>query len=233
MTAALDKTTVRHSAALHLALWTMLPAAGALAGLVLSRIPSWIAALPWFPNQDKISELAEVIGFKMTLTLTVVGFLVGCLLAISVYDHVVSVTVDTQNITITRSGKKTTLSAADVHCAFVDDGHLVVLGSASEELAREKTGLPQKALHNAFTSHGYCWRDRDPYADSFTRWIDGASGLSQDANAILRARQHALDSGDSDDLRELRTELACHRIVVRDSGKHQQWRPLTSPTPNS
>ncbi len=233
MTATLDKTTVRHSAALHLALWTMLPAAGALAGLVLSRIPSWIAALPWFPNQDKISELAEVIGFKMTLTLTVVGFLVGCLLAINVYDHIVSVTVDTQNITIARSGKKTTLSAADVHCAFVDDGHLVVLGSASEELAREKMGLPQKALHNAFTSHGYCWRDRDPYADSFTRWIDGASGLSQDANAILRARQHALDSGDSDDQRELRTELACHRIVVRDSGKHQQWRPLTSPTPNS
>ncbi|MDF2469041.1 MAG: hypothetical protein K0Q61_1413 [Rhodococcus erythropolis] len=233
MTAALDKTTVRHSAALHLALWTMLPAAGTLAGLVLSRIPSWIAALPWFPNQDKISELAEVIGFKMTLTLAIVGFLVGCLLAVTVYDHIVSVTVDTHNITITRSDKKTTLSAADVHCAFVDDGHLVVLGSASEELAREKTGLPHKALHNAFTSYGYRWRDGDPYADSFTRWIDGASGLSQDANAILRARQHALDIGDTDDQRELRTELAHHHIIVRDSGKHQHWRPRTPHTPHS
>jgi hypothetical protein len=46
MTAALDKTTARHSAALHLALWTMLPAVGILAGLVLRPIPSWIAALP-------------------------------------------------------------------------------------------------------------------------------------------------------------------------------------------
>ena len=34
------------------------------------------------------------------------------LLAVTVYDHIVSVTVDTQNITITRSDKKTTVPAA-------------------------------------------------------------------------------------------------------------------------
>ncbi|WP_430459252.1 CysS/YqeB C-terminal domain-containing protein [Rhodococcus qingshengii] len=60
----------------------------------------------------------------------------------------------------------------------------------------------------------------------------GGSGLSQDANAILRARQYALDSGGTDAQQELRDELARHRILVCDSGKYQHWRPLTSPTPD-
>ncbi|QBJ96349.1 hypothetical protein ERC79_10510 [Rhodococcus sp. ABRD24] len=226
MSATLDKTTVRHSTVLHIALWTMLPIFGALVGLVLSRVPSWLAALAWFPNQDKITELADVIGFKVALVVAIVGLLAGCLLAVMAYDHIVSVTVDDQNVTIRRSDEVTILSAAEVNCVFVDEGHLVLLGSVSEELARERTGLSLDALEVAFTSHGYSWRGRDPHADSFTRWIDGASGLSQDANAILRARQDAMDSGDSEDQRELRSELARHRIVVRDSGKRQYWRPL-------
>lgn len=228
MTVTPDRTTVRHSTALHAALWTILPTVGALVGFALSRVPSWIAALAWFPNQAKMTELADVIGFKVTLVLVVAGFLVGCFLAVMAYDYIVSVTIDDENVTIKRSDEETTLSATDVNCAFVDEGHLVLLGSASEELAREKTGLSLDALQVAFASHGYSWHERDPYADSFTRWVDGASGLSQDANAILRARQIALDGGDSADQRELRTELARHRIVVRDGGKRQYWRPLTS-----
>ena len=105
MTAVLDKTTIRHSIALRVALWTMLPAVGVLAGLVLSRVPFWIAALAWFPNQDKISELADVFGFKMKMKMAVVGFLVGYLLTITVYDLIVTVAVDKQNVTIKRSDK--------------------------------------------------------------------------------------------------------------------------------
>lgn len=224
MTAAPDKTTVRHSTALHVALWTMLPTVGGILGFALSRIPSWISALAWFPNQDKIIELADVIGFKVTLTLVIVGVLVGGFLALMAYDHIVSVTIDDENVTIKRSDNEATYASADVNCAFVDEGHLVLLGMSAEELVREKTGLPLNALQRGFTSHGYTWRESDPFADSFTRWVDGASALSQDANAILRARQVALDSDDSADQRELRTELARQRIVVRDAGKHQYWR---------
>lgn len=226
MTTTRDKTTVRHSAAMHLALWTMLPTVGATLGFVLSQAPSWISALAWFPNQEKITELADVIGFKVTLSLVIVGLLIGGFLALMAYEHIVSVTIDGENVTIKRSDNETTYSFADVNCVFVDDGHLVLLGASSEELAREKTSLSLKALEGGFTSHGYSWRERDPYADSFTRWVDGASALSQDANAILRARQAAVDSDDSADQRELRTELARQRIVVRDAGKHQYWRRI-------
>lgn len=233
------KTTVQHSTAQHVALWAVLPTAGALLGFALSRAPSWTAklewfpTLPWLPDKDTIAELADTFGFKVTVALTIAGLLVGCFLALMTYDEIVSVTIDENSVTIKRGDKETAFAATEVKYAFVDNGHLVMLKPSSEELVREETDLARDALQNGFASHGYTWCEHDPYADYFTRWVDGMSGLSQDANAILRARQIALDIEDLADQRELRTELARHHFVVRDDGKRQYWRPITVADPDT
>ena len=108
--------------------------------------------------------------------------------------------------------------------AFVDAKDLVLLGLHGEELAREKTDLKPHKLRAGFEAHGYDWHERDPYGEKFTRWIDGSSGLSQDAHATLRARQTAIESGDTDDLRDLRRELSRHGVFVREEGTRQYWR---------
>ncbi|MGH3915564.1 MAG: CysS/YqeB C-terminal domain-containing protein, partial [Pseudonocardiaceae bacterium] len=147
--------------------------------VVLAHVPGWIAALPWFPNQEKIAEPAEVLGPKATVALVAAGVLVG---------------------------------------------GFVLLGLHGEELAREKTDLKPHRPRAGFEAHGYDWHERDPYGEKFTRWIDGSSGLSQDAHAILRARQTAIESGDADDRYDLRRELSRHGVFVGEESTRQYWR---------
>lgn len=219
-----ERTTVRRSTGLHVFLWTALPGGGALLGLVLAHVPGWIAALPWFPNQEKISELAAVIGLKATVALVAAGALLGALVALTAYDGIVTVTVDEESVTVKRGDDESTFLRGAVSGAFVDAEDLVLLGLNGEELTRVRTGLKPHRLRAGFDAHGYDWHERDPYGEEFTRWIDGTSHLSQDAHAILRARQNAIESGDTGDLRELRRELSRHGVFVREEGTRQYWR---------
>jgi hypothetical protein len=217
-------TAVRHSPGLHVFLWTAFPGGGAVLGFVLAHVPGWIATLPWFPNQEKIAELATVIGPKATAALVVAGALVGGFVALMAYDDIVSVTIDGASVTVKRSGTEAMFPRSTVAGAFVEAKHLVLRGPRGEELAREKTDLAPKKLRAGFAAHDYEWHERDPYGEAFTRWFDGATGLSRDAHAILRARQTALENGDEGELRDLRRELSHHGVVVREDGKRQYWR---------
>ncbi|ANY06344.1 YqeB family protein [Pseudonocardia sp. HH130630-07] len=217
-------TTVRHGIGLHLLLWVGLPAAGALLGVVLAHVPGWIAVLPWFPNQEQITELAGVIGPTATVVLAVIGALAGGVLALMAHDDVVTVTVGEDTVTIARPGERASFPHGTVTGAFVDTRHLVLLGAGGAEIARERVDLASGKLRSAFLAHGYGWSETDPHAADFARWIDGCSGLSVDAHAILRVRQAALESDDAKDLRELRRALAGHGVAVREDGKRQYWR---------
>ncbi|MBT2546740.1 hypothetical protein J7E99_40385 [Streptomyces sp. ISL-44] len=219
-----ERTTVRHSTGWHAFLWTAFPGGGAALGFVLAHVPGWIVALPWFPNQEKIAELAEVIGPKATVALVVAGALLGGFVSLIAHDDIVTVTIDEESVTIKRSDKEATFRRATVSGAFVDAKDLVLLGLHGEELARERTDLKPHKLRAGFEAHGYDWHERDPYSEKFTRWIDGSSGLPQDVHAILRVRQTAVDSSDTGDLRDLRRELSRHGVFVREQGKRQYWR---------
>ncbi|MEV0675484.1 hypothetical protein AB0I60_03070 [Actinosynnema sp. NPDC050436] len=221
---ATERTAIRQPAGAHVFLWTAFPAGGALLGYVLARLPRWITALPWFPNQQNIAELAEVVGVKTTAALVVVGVLVGGFAALVLQHHFVTVAVDERTVAVQRGDGTTLFEGTDVVAAFVDGVHLVLLGPDGAELAREKTDLAPDRLRAAFEGHGRVWYERDPHGEEFTRWIDGSSDLSQDAHAILRARQAAIEAGDADDLRELRGELARHGVFVREQGTRQHWR---------
>lgn len=219
-----NKATVGYSTGQHVFLWTAFPLGGAVLGYLLSLVPGWIAALPWFPNQAKIAELADVIGLKTTIVLIVIGVLAGGFLTLMAYDGIVTVTIDAESVTVTRKDNEAVFPRAEVSGVFVDAKELVLLGVHGEELAREKTDLKSHKLKAGFESHGYRWHEHDPYGEHFTRWIDGATSLPQDAHAILRARQTAIEKGDTADLRQLRRELFRHGVFVREEGKRQYWR---------
>ncbi len=64
----------------------------------------------------------------------------------------------------------------------------------------------------------------DPHESDFARWVDGVPGLGEHANAILRARQVALDEDKTADIVELLGEAAKLGVVVRTVKKRQYWR---------
>ncbi|MEE2039293.1 hypothetical protein Q8791_18920 [Nocardiopsis sp. CT-R113] len=226
-------SVVREGAATHVLLWTGFPLLGAVAGWVLSLVPGWlgmlpgwVAALPVLPEQEQLDDLAGLQGPVLTAVLVAVGVLAGCVLALLSYNDMVAVEVSGEGVRITRSGQDAEFGRDRIAAAFLDGGNLVVLGPDTAELARERTGHGADRLRAAFEAHGYRWCDTDPHADAFQRWVDGMPGLEQHAQAVLRARQTALEAKDADDGAELRTELARLGVVVREEGHRQYWRPV-------
>ncbi|NUQ87271.1 MAG: hypothetical protein HOQ43_02235, partial [Glycomyces artemisiae] len=102
---------------------------------------------------------------------------------------------------------------------------LVVLGHRRQELAQVEFDLDREKLVAALRRQGYAWQaGGDPYGGEFKRWVPGADGLPRGADALLKARERALEKSNEGDLRELREELAGLDVVVRDRDKKQYWR---------
>jgi len=119
---------------------------------------------------------------------------------------------------------------SSVRAVFVDGRQLVILGTSSEEMVRESCDLPSDRLADAFRRGGYPWAEADPFAAEFRRWVPDVPGLPPGADALLRARDRALQKGDDDDVTDLCRELARLGVVVREDNKRQYWR-LAQPQP--
>jgi cysteinyl-tRNA synthetase len=100
----------------------------------------------------------------------------------------------------------------------------VLLGNEGEELYREKPEAKRETVAEAFKRHGYSWRDRDPFADHYVRWVADTPGLTPSMNALFLAREKAIENDDQEDAADLRRELSKLGITVRDDGKRQYWR---------
>lgn len=108
---------------------------------------------------------------------------------------------------------------------------MVLLDADDGELVRQPSDLPTDRLSRAFRDHGWPWAEADPHRDAYRRWVPGLPGLPDGADALLRARQEALEKDRDDEARELRTELGRYGVVLRDDGERQYWRLTRSAFP--
>jgi hypothetical protein len=204
--------------------WIVFPALGAACGGLLDPVVDWVASWPSGPFHgafeavDKIPEPYAAIG------LVIVGALAGLWLAEDAAKDWLTVTVAVDQVTLARRGSVRRFARDSVSAVFRDGKRLVLLGPDTEELAREQCDLNADRLRDAFVAHDFPWRDGDPYAGDYRRWVEGEPEQSAGANALLKARARALGKGERDDAAELRAELAAMDIVVRDENKRQSWR---------
>lgn len=217
-------TVVKHSFWYHAFLWTAFPLAGAALGWLLAKLPGWIEGTPIPFFSGLIEILDDYSGTIMTLALIAVGVIAGALVALSAYEEVVWVTVTDADVKVAVVDKTKEFKRKQVADVFTDGKTLILLGRDTSELVRQKTDHKSTRLQAAFEAHGYPWRDGDPHEAEFARWVDGVPGLSEHANAILRARQVAIDEDKKDDIVEHREEAAKLGVVVRDTKKRQYWR---------
>ncbi|MFG2102555.1 hypothetical protein ACGFJ5_18360 [Micromonospora echinaurantiaca] len=212
-------------------LWVGLPAAGAGAGALLARFAGWIAELPWAPVQQLFEVVDRLPDPQAGIGGLAVGALGGLVLgAMGAADRLV-VTVDVERVRLRRGGAEREVERRATRAVFVDGKDLVLLGGDDEELARERSDLSAERLSDAFRGRGWPWTDGDPHRDAYRRWVPGLPGLPSGADALLRARQRALDKEKGGEVRELRVELARLGVVVRDDGKRQYWRLTRSAVP--
>lgn len=220
-----DTTTVADHPAVGPAFLIGLPLVGAALGWGLTFIVEWIVGLRWFPLQGLFELFTDLPKTLQLVVAIAVGLALGLLLAFFAVHEMLKIDVGRDRIELKRGDYDREIERADVASVFVADKRVVVLGHRRQELANVEFDLDRDKLAAALRRHGYGWLpEGDPYAAEFKRWVPGADGLPQGANAILKARQHALEKSNGDDLGELLAELADLAVVVHDKDKKQYWR---------
>ncbi|WP_194201860.1 YqeB family protein [Glycomyces albidus] len=222
---AADATVVADAPWTVPAVYTVLPVLGAALGWGLTRIAEWVTGLSWFPFQGLFELFLRLPDAVELIAGIALGTAVGLFFAVWIANEMLTVTVGRDAIRLKRGDFEQEVARADVASVFVEDKLLVVLGHRRQELAQVHFDLDRDRLAEALRRHGYGrLSDGDPYGDRFKRWVPGADGLPRGADALLKARGHALEKSDESDLRELREELAGLDVVVRDRDKKQYWR---------
>ncbi|MEH0970647.1 hypothetical protein V6U77_05865 [Micromonospora sp. CPCC 205546] len=211
-------------------LWGALPPLGAGAGWLLVAGAQWVAGLSWAPAQDLFELVAGLPDPQAGFGGLALGTLGGLLVAAVGTAERLAVTVGTERVRLRRDRADRQVERRPVRAVFVDGKDLVLLGADDGELVRERSDLPVDRLRDAFRAHGWPWTDGDPHRDAYRRWVPGLPGLPPAADALLRARQRALDSDRGGEARELRGELGRAGVVLRDDGRRQYWR-LTRAAP--
>jgi hypothetical protein len=217
-------TTVATPWWLRAAVWAGVPAAGAGLLVLLDRAADWIVRLPWAPLRGPFRLVQQIPEPQATIGALVLGAVAGAVLALLADAESLTVRLSGTEVALRRPGVRRTVPRADVAAAFRDGDRLVLLGRTGRELAREPSHLSPARLRRAFAAYGIAWSDRDPYADSYRRWIPGSPEVPPEANAVFAARQEAIRTGDERDVTDLRAELARLGFVVRDERKRQYWR---------
>ncbi|BCJ58313.1 YqeB family protein [Micromonospora endophytica] len=216
-----------------LVLWAGIPVAGGLAGGLSAAAAGWVAGLPWAPAQGLFRW---VDGLPDPYALgggVAVGLLAGLVIGAIGTAERVRITVDGSRVRLRRGSTEREISRAQTRVVFVDGKDLVLLDADEGELARQPTDLPADQLAGAFRDNGWPWAQADPHREAYRRWVPGLPGLPDSADALLRARQEALEKERDADARELRTELGRYGVVVRDDGKRQYWRLTRTALPPS
>lgn len=220
-----NETVVSYPAWAWGMVWAGFPLVGAGAGWLLKAIAGWVAELPWAPLQGVFEAIDSVDEPLATIGALAIGALAGLVFAFFAAAESLTVTVSSGQAVLARGGQSRVVHRGAVQVVFLDGKHLVLLGPAGEELAREPSDLEADRVRDAFRQHGFPWRDGgDPYRDEYRRWVPETPELPSGADALLKARAKAIDKGDGGDAADLRAELVKLGVVVRDEKKRQYVR---------
>ncbi|MGW7083387.1 YqeB family protein [Streptomyces sp. NPDC054871] len=203
-----------------------MPILGLLLGIALPPLARWLSDLPVLPRRDGIALVGSLDRPWHTAIAVGVGLVVGLLLAGTDYDETLKLTLTDQELVADLHERKRSIERARVSAVFLDGKELVVLDESSREFTRGVHKTAASPLAKALRSHGYPWRDADPHAALFHRWIPGVPGLPAEAHAVLAARKAALKNKAAEDVRDLAETMQGLGYVVRDEGKDQYWRAL-------
>lgn len=220
-----NETVVSYPAWAWGLVWAGFPLVGAGIGWLLKPVAGWVAELPWAPLKGLFEAVDSVDEPLATIGALAVGALAGLVLAFFAAAESLTVTVSSGQAVLARAGQSRAVPRGSVQVVFLDGKHLVLLGQAGEELAREPSDLDADRVREAFREYGYPWRDGgDPYRDEYRRWVPETPELPGGADALLKARAKAIGKGDSSDAADLRAELVKLGVVVRDEKKRQYVR---------
>lgn len=226
-----QQTIAGYSASTGILLYGGFGAAGLIVGYFLPRIAAWALKLPWLPFQGPLKLIDTFNGPWLSYILSLLGLIAGFVVAYIAIKESLIVSLTDQEVQLDQNGHKQTIAHRDIGMVFMDGRHLVILGKSGQELAREKSEESAAKAANdfsyAFVKHGYPWAAKgDPYKEEYRRWVPDTPDISAAANAVLKAREIALQKKVKEEIKDLRKELNKMGFIIRDEETRQYWRQV-------
>jgi hypothetical protein len=233
-----NQTVVGYSTLVGISLYGVLGAIGLVTGYFLPMLITWALKLPWMPFEGPLKLINEFNGPWLQYVLAALGLIAGIVVANIAVKETLIVTFTDQELQLVRGEHKRTIARADIDKVFLDGKQLVILGKSGTEIAREKNDESAKKLaknfSNAAAKHGYPWvPEGDPYKEQYRRWVLDTPDISAAANAVLKAREIALQKKAVKDVDDLRKELMKMGYIIRDEETRQYWRTMPDKTRTS
>jgi hypothetical protein len=221
------QTAVGYNAATGALLYGGFGGAGLVVGFLLPQLAFFLARLPWAPFQGPARLISEFDGPWLRVATTALGGIAGLVIAYIAIREMLTAVIADAEVRFEKDGKQRVFARSDIAAVFVDGKQLVVLGTSGHELLRENSDESPARWASAFRKHGYPWsEDGDPYRDQYRRWVPDTPDVPPSVNALLKARERALQKKDRADAGDLRNELAKLGYVVREEGTRQYWRKV-------
>ncbi|MCM3267639.1 YqeB family protein [Paenibacillus elgii] len=222
-------TVIGFSVAIRVLIFAGCIVLGIALGYFIPLIAKWALTLPWVPFEGPLKLITSFSGVWVTVVTSLLGLLAGLWFAEEVIKDTLRVVVSGETIRLEKDGIVQDLSLADISLVFLDGKQLVILGNTGEELARETYEWASGRIAGALTEHGYPWSPGgDPYKEQFRRWVLDTPDLPPAVNALLKAREIALQKKEKGEAKELRLEVSKLGFVVKDEETRQYWRAQTT-----
>lgn len=222
-----DRAVLTMSPAARLAALVGIPALAVLGGLLLPVLARWLLDLsPGLPMRPVVRFVGAADRPWELAINAAIWLVVGIGGGSGLVSESAKVTLTRAEVRVDLPGRTRTVPRADIAAAFLDGRHLVLLDRESRHLVRDPLRVSGPVVARAFREYGYPWRDADPYADRYRRWVPDTPELPAEANAVLAAREIALKKKARREVRDLREVVEKFGFAVRDEQDRQYWRPL-------
>lgn len=219
-----NRTIVGLSSSDKFLLWVGPPIAGLVIGWFIPRIAKWAISLAWVPFKGPLELIASLHGSWVVFLTTCIGLIAGFGLTYIAFKESLVISVSDKDVHLKINEVEETFVKEDISVAFLDGKQLVLLGTLGEQIFREKHESTGDKVAEAFIKHCYPWAQADPFIDQYKRWVPDLPELTPSANALLKARDRALQKGEKENVKDLHREIAKLGITVRDEEKRQYWR---------
>jgi len=200
------------------------PIIGALIGWFIPTVSGWAGKLPFIPFGQVLEWISIQEGILVSVIGLVGGIIVGIIFTQYAFSEALMISITDDEVTLEIHEKVTTLGKSQLSAVFLEKKDLIFLGLKGEEMFRGEHETKPALIADGFLYHSFPWKEVDPYANEYARWVPEFPSLTTHENALLSARERALKDDDKEEAVSLRTDLAKLGIVIHDESKKQYIR---------
>src|SRR5699024_9454170 len=151
-----------------------------------------------------------------------IGAIAGIIFTMYALSESLKITLHDEEIETSVKNHKQTFAKRDLSAIYIDEKQLIFLGNDDQELFREtKPENKTEVIRDAFEKYGYPWKEQDPFTGQYFLWVEQHPELDTQTNALLTAREIALEKKQDKKIADLRKELANIGIVIYDEAGKQ------------